>query len=102
MRKLLPAAYPRVFYPGPGYPGLVAPTMLMTISAFLVASKHVSDDVVYKVTKVLYENKAALEATSPAMKSFEPKLMAEFSSVAYHPGAEKFYREVNEWPPKQH
>ena len=101
MRKVLPSAFLRVFNPGPGYPGLVAPTALMTISAFLVTSKHIPDEVIYKVTKALYENKVALEATSPAMKSFEPKLMAESSDVGYHPGAEKFYREVGEWPPKR-
>ena len=38
---------------------------------------------------------------SPMMKAFDPKMMDEASFVPYHPGAEKFYREVGEWPPKK-
>ena len=56
MRKVIPAAMSRVFQPGPGYPGLVGPTALMVLPTFLFASKHVSDDVVYKTTKALNQN----------------------------------------------
>jgi TRAP-type uncharacterized transport system substrate-binding protein len=73
----------------------------MVYSAFLVSSTHVSNDLVYKVTKALFNNEAALAAASAAMKSFEPKMMAEANVVPYHPGAEKLYKEVGEWPPKE-
>ncbi len=101
MHKVFASAYTQVFQPSPAYPGVIGPTRLMVYSAFLVSSKHVPDDVVYKVTKALYENKVALGAASAPMKSFDPKAMAEANTVIYHPGAEKFYREVGEWPPKK-
>jgi TRAP transporter TAXI family solute receptor len=101
MRKVFPSAYSTVFQPSPANTGIVVPTRVMVYSAFLVSSTHVSNDLVYKVTKALFNNEAALAAASAAMKSFEPKMMAEANVVPYHPGAEKLYKEVGEWPPKE-
>jgi hypothetical protein len=73
----------------------------MVYSAFLITSTNISDDVVYKTTKALYGNKDLLVSAAAVLRSFDPKAMAEKSEVPYHPGAEKFYKEVGEWPPKQ-
>jgi TRAP transporter TAXI family solute receptor len=101
MRKVFSSAYSQVFEPSPALPGVVTPTRLMVYSAFLVTSKHTSDEVVYKATKALFENKEALAAGSATMKTFDPNLMAEKNEVPFHPGAEKFYKEAKQWPPKQ-
>lgn len=101
MRKIFPSAYLQVFQPAPGYAGIIGPTRVMVYSAFLASGTKTPDEVVYKATKAIYESKEALAAASAALKSFEPSLMAEASAVPYHPGAEKFYREAKEWPPKQ-
>jgi len=101
MRKVFANAYTQVFDPKPAFVGVIAPTRLMVYSAFLVTNTKVPDDVVYKVTKVLYENKPMLTDSSATMKTFDPSMMAEASPVPYHPGAEKFYKEAGQWPPKQ-
>ncbi len=101
MRKVFSSAYTKVFEPSPAYPGVLVSIRLMAYSAFLVTSTHVPDDVVYKVTKALYENKQLLEVASTTMKSFDPSVMAEANTVAYHPGAEKYFKEVGAWPPKK-
>ena len=101
MRKVFPSAFMEVFNPAPNAPGLMGPTRLMVFSAFMVTSTHASNDLVYKAAKTIYENKSALAAASPTMNTFDPKMMDEASFVPYHPGAEKFYREVGEWPPKK-
>ncbi len=101
MRKIFSSSYSKVFEPSPGNVGIVAPTRIMVYSAFLIASTNVSDDVVYKTTKALYANKDLLVSSAAVLKSFDPKAMAEKSEVPFHPGAEKFYKEVGEWPPKQ-
>lgn len=101
MRKVFSSAYSRVVQPSPALPGIVGPTRLMVYSAFLVASKHTPDDVVYRATKALYENKEALAAGAGPMRGFDPATMAEKNEVPFHPGAEKFYRESGNWPPKQ-
>ncbi len=100
MKKIFSGARSQVFTPSPGVPGILAPTRLFVYSSFLVASKKVSDDVVYKTLKAIYENKASLAATSAPMKGFDPATMAEPNPVPYHPGAEKFYKEIGQWPPK--
>jgi hypothetical protein len=101
MRKVFSGARSQVFSPSPAFTGIVVPTRLMVYSSFLVASTHTPADLVYKATKAIYENKPILVAASPAMRSFEPNAMTEESIVPYHPGAEKFYREVGQWPPKK-
>lgn len=68
---------------------------------FLATSTHVPDDVVYRAVKAIYGNKPELVATAAPMKSFDPSAMAEASAVPYHPGAEKFYKEIGLWPPKK-
>ena len=100
MKKVFSGARSKVFSPSPAFSGIATPTRLFEYSSFFVASTHVSDDVVYKATKAIYENKAALVATSAAMKGFDPASMVEANIAPYHPGAEKFYKEVGMWPPK--
>ena len=100
MHKIFPSARPQVFSPSPAYTGIFAPTRLMVYSAFLVTSKHVPDDIVYKAVKAIHDSRQELVAASAAMKEFDPNFMAEISAVPYHPGAEKFYKEIGEWPPR--
>ena len=101
MQKIYPGAYVQVFQPSPALPGVIGPTRLMVASGFLMTSTHVPDDVVYKATKAIYENKPMLEAYTQYMKTFEPSMMAEANIVPYHPGAERFYKEIGQWPPKK-
>ena len=100
MRKVFAGAYVKVVEPSPGYTGILAPTRIMLYSVFLVTSPHGSADVVYKATKAIYENKPMLEAASATMKTFDPGVMVEANTVPYHPGAERFFKEVGAWPPK--
>jgi hypothetical protein len=101
MRKVFSSAYSKVYEPSPGLAGIIAPSLQMVYSAFLVTSTHTPADIVYKATKAIHGNKPMLEAASPTMKSFEPSAMDEDNVVAYHPGAERFYKEAGEWPPKK-
>ncbi|MDP6259671.1 MAG: TAXI family TRAP transporter solute-binding subunit, partial [Rhodospirillales bacterium] len=57
----------------------------------------VSNDVVYRVTKAMYENKKALVAATPMWRSFSPKKMSKDQGLAFHPGAAKFYKEKGTW-----
>ncbi len=100
MRKVFPSGYLQMFQPSSASTGVIVPTNLMVYSTFLATSTHVSDDAVYKALKAIYQNKEELAATAVPLKSFDPAMMAEASPVPYHPGAQKFYREIGQWPPK--
>ena len=55
---------------------------------------HVSDDVVYRVTKAMFENKKALVGASPMWRGFSPKGMSkQQSGLEYHSGALKLFKE---------
>ena len=100
MRKVFASAYSKVLNPTPAYAGVLVPTRLMLYPAFLMTSTHVPADVVHKVTKAIFENKAALEAASATMKTFDPDIMAMANAVPYHAGAERYFKEAKQWPPK--
>jgi TRAP-type uncharacterized transport system substrate-binding protein len=66
------------------------------LSYDLVLACHdgVKDDVVYKITKTLHDNKPALVKIMGAMRLFDPKRMnIEAEGVVTHSGALKFYNE---------
>jgi len=100
MRAVIPSR-PHAVRPGNNAVGVVEdPTFLFSIDFTLVAGAQVPDDVVYKLAKTMYENKAELIKTLAAFQDFDPKQMAQPHPMPYHPGAIKFYKEVGLWPPK--
>jgi uncharacterized protein len=52
-----------------------------------------SDDVVYEVTRTLFENVDALRASHPSAKDVTVELAAR-TPIPLHPGAERYFREV--------
>lgn len=101
MKAGFPGGYFDTLQPAGNLPGIVQPTRIMAYSAFIASGTKTADEIVYKTTKALYENKADLVKASPTLTRFDPQLMTEKHIVAYHPGAERFYREVGLWPPKE-
>jgi len=66
-----------------------------------VTQAGVSDDLIYKVTKALYENKEALVSTFKPLSGFsQDKMAKKGKQIPYHAGAIKFYKEQGLWPPK--
>jgi hypothetical protein len=95
MEKVLPGSYVLNVKPAPNVEGLKEPTNIVAFDMQFFTNKDVPDDVVYNVTKTLYENKAALVQAFRPMALFDPKRMAKpLKAVPFHPGAEKFYKEV--------
>jgi TRAP transporter TAXI family solute receptor len=87
----------------PGRPPLVAvkkPTLFLNIRVLLTAGTHVSTETIYKITKALAENKGDLVKGHPIFGGFFPdkRMATQFSSVQYHPGAIKYFKEKGIWP----
>ncbi len=101
MAAFTPTSLPAAVKPGPNATGIAQdPTHLVRVDILLLASAKVADDVVYKVVKTAYENKADLAKALGAFNRFDPKGMVRKHPAPYHPGAIKFYKEVGLWPPK--
>ncbi len=95
MRKHLPSAWVEKLAPAPQRVGIIAPTPVMAYPYFLIAGRETPDDVVYKVVKVLHENKKDLVSSFAGFNGFQPAKMMHAHSVPYHAGAARFYKENN-------
>lgn len=100
MRAIMPGSYAEVISPAPNMPGVREPIPAVTYSNFMMAGAHVPEDAVYRILKTLHANKPALVEAFAVMRGFDPDRMNEAHEVPYHPGAERFYREIGQWPPK--
>lgn len=81
--------------PGGMYRGSDNDTQTFGVGATLVTSAGVPDEVVYVLTKSVFENMDQFRSLHPAFANLDPKQMAQDGlSAPLHPGAEKYYREI--------
>ncbi|HEX6364080.1 MAG TPA: TAXI family TRAP transporter solute-binding subunit [Albitalea sp.] len=92
--KIGDAAYQSSVIPANTYTGQTQPVETATIKNFLVTHEDVSADLVYQMTKALFENLDQLAAAHNAAKAISKQEAAQNPPAPLHPGAEKYYREV--------
>ena len=90
--------------PAGTYEGLDADVTVPAITAVLVASNELAEDLVYQITKVLFENKDELtnakksyispEAAVQGVPTSESDAAAGVTGGSFHPGAVKYYKEI--------
>ena len=101
MRQLLPGSYVYTLKPSRVWEEVVEETPIIAYDFVLFTHKDVADETIYKISKVLHENKPELAGVAGAFSLFEPDRMARpYDELTYHPGAIKFYQERGFWPPK--
>jgi len=86
--------YTRFPLPAGSYRGMSAQVMTVAIKATFIVSTKLSEDTVYKLTKALFENKAAIQAAHAKGNELSTSYAVEGISVPFHPGAAKYFREV--------
>ena len=93
-----PLSYFSVVKPTKGLTGVVEPTTFITYDYMLWSSTHVSDDIVYKVAKVMHTQGAQLKEGGPLWRSYEAgKRLSKPQGSPYHPGAIKYYKDAGIW-----
>lgn len=60
----------------------------------IITRDDVSEEIIYYLTKAIYENKDYMIGVHSSFKEFEPEKMAMGLGIELHKGAEKFYKEV--------
>ncbi len=65
----------------------------IAVNAVLIANSDLKDDLVYKMTKALFENQAELAAAHAKGKELSLKVAVSGVSIPFHPGAVKYYKE---------
>lgn len=81
--------------PGGMYRGTSEDVTTFGVGATFVTSADVSDDVVYAVTKAIFENLDQFRALHPALGNLDPQQMVrDGNSAPLHDGALRYYREA--------
>lgn len=65
----------------------------VAVNAVLIASNALKEDVVYGLTKALFENQADLAAAHAKGKELSLQNAVQGVSITFHPGAVKYYKE---------
>jgi uncharacterized protein len=86
--------YAKATIPGGMYANNPDPTQTYGVLATLVTSAKVADDVVYALTKAVFENFDEFKKLHPAFAHLDPKNMIKDGlSAPLHPGAAQYYKE---------
>lgn len=79
--------------PARTYDGQDADVRTAAVPNFLVTRSDLKDELVYAMTKAVFDNVPALVAAQAAAKEIDPKTAADNSPIPLHPGAERYFRE---------
>ena len=68
------------------------------IGNILLVNANMNPELAYRILKTLFDNVDQIRAVHPEAKKFTVESAAVGSSIPYHPGAIKFYKEKGAWP----
>ena len=86
--------YTRQPVPAGSYRGQNTQAMTLAVKATFIVSSMLSEDVVYQLTKALFESKAQIQAAHAKGAELSTSYAVEGVSVPFHPGAAKYLREI--------
>lgn len=75
------------------YKGQTEAIKTVAVSATLIVNPQVAEDVVYNITKALFENQSELARASAKGKELSLETAVKGMSVPFHPGAAKYFKE---------
>lgn len=75
------------------YKGLDTDVQTVAVMAMLVARKDLKKDLVYNVTKAIFEHLDRLHAAHAKLKAVTLESAMDGMSIPLHPGAEKYFKE---------
>ncbi|AGK61911.1 TRAP transporter solute receptor, TAXI family [Archaeoglobus sulfaticallidus PM70-1] len=85
--------YVQVTIPAGTYKGVDQDVKTVSVLAMLATNADVSEDVVYEVTKAIFEHKDVLEAAHKRAEDITLETALDGMPIPLHPGAEKYYKE---------
>jgi len=79
--------------PANTYKGQTADVSTVAVNAVLIAGNQLKDDMVYNLTKALFESQAELASAHAKGKEVNLQYAVQGVSIPFHPGAVKYYKE---------
>ncbi len=67
-------------------------------SMHMITSANQDEELVYQLTKAIWENREEIAGKHPAGKAINEKNAARRTGTDYHPGAIRYYKEAGIWP----
>lgn len=86
--------YTKYAIPAKTYKGVDSAAQTVAVVATYIVSDDLDDDLVYKMTKALFENKSEITSAHPKGGELDPAYSVSGISIPIHPGAEKYYKEI--------
>ncbi|NMA25674.1 MAG: TAXI family TRAP transporter solute-binding subunit [Clostridiales bacterium] len=86
--------YTQYSVPADSYKGVSKDVKTVAVVATYIVSDKLDEDLVYEMTKALFENAKQIGDAHPKGKELDPAYSLASISVKLHPGAEKYYREI--------
>jgi len=70
-------------------------------SMHLITSADHSEDLIYALTKTIYENRDKVTEKHAAGRAINPGNVVRDTGTEFHPGAVRYYREIGIWPEQE-
>lgn len=90
--------WPTAFFktlPAGSMPGVLEDTIYIAFPQVIFTHANAPDEVVYQMTKAMYEHSKVMSDTFPPFNAFKPAEMRGDNGISeYHPGALRFFEEV--------
>ncbi|NLK97414.1 MAG: TAXI family TRAP transporter solute-binding subunit [Epulopiscium sp.] len=86
--------YTKFSVPGGSYKGVDNEVQTVAVVATYIVSDSLSEDLVYNMTKALFENAEEIAKAHPKGAELDPAYSVSSISIPLHPGAEKYYKEI--------
>lgn len=86
--------YTKFDVPAGTYKGVDANTRTVAVVASYIVADSLDEDLVYDMTKALFENAEEIAVGHPKGAELDPAYSVSSISIPMHPGAEKYYKEV--------
>ncbi len=84
----LPVTIPKSTY------GLEQDTLTLATANAVLVRESLPDELVYQITRALFEHLNDLRAAHPSMQSFEPQMAVLGQGLPLHPGARRYFQEM--------
>ena len=91
--KLVDAGFSPYTIPKGTYANQDADVVTVGLPMILFTSADADEDLVYTVTKTIYENDDYMKQVHSSFKEFSRDKMHQGNAIELHPGAVKFYKE---------
>ena len=86
--------YSDITIPANSYKGVETDVTTVAVKATLICRKDLPEDAVYNLVKGIFENKDAIAKSHAKGEMLDPEYAVDAISVPFHPGAEKYFKEI--------